>query len=142
MRRYFEFTRRTRDPKLATLPHLEIEKGVSMNVGTQSLGFPITTALYDHARRRLQFGLTRSSDRIRRAVVRRGDENGPRGAVDKFCCIQVSMADAPVAVIKGTGPDLYAAIDRAADRVSLVVVRLDQQPVRQPAGADRLRWVR
>ena len=94
-----------------------------MNVDIQSLGFPITAALSDHARRRLQFGLTRHSDRIQRVVVRLGDENGPRGGIDKFCCIQVHLVDAPVAVIKDIGPDLYPAIDRAADRVSRVVVK-------------------
>lgn len=94
-----------------------------MNVDIQSLGFPITAALTDHATRRLRFGLTRHRDRIQRIVVRLGDENGPRGGVDKFCCIQVYLVDAPVAVIKDIGPELYAAIDRAADRVGRVVVK-------------------
>ena len=94
-----------------------------MNVDIQSLGFPITAALADYARRRLRFGLTRHSDRIQRIVVRLGDENGPRGGVDKFCCIQVYLVDAPVAVIKDIGPELYGAIDRAADRVGRVVVK-------------------
>ena len=75
----------------------------------------------------MRFGLTRQSDRILRVVVRLGDENGPRGGVDKFCRIQVHLLDSPVAVIEEIGPDLYAVIDRAADRVSRVVVkRLDR----------------
>ncbi len=94
-----------------------------MNVDIQSLGFPITAALSEQAKRRLRFGLTRHSDRIQRVVVRLGDDNGPRGGVDKFCCIQVYLVDAPVAIIKDIGPDLSAAIDRAADRVSRVVVK-------------------
>ena len=94
-----------------------------MNIDIQSLGFPITGALADHARRRLRFALTRRSDRIQRVVVRLGDENGPRGGVDKFCRIQVRLFNAPVAVIEEVGPELYAVIDRATDRVGRVVVK-------------------
>ncbi len=94
-----------------------------MNIDIQSLGFPITGALSDHARRRLRFVLTRQGDRIQRVVVRLGDENGPRGGADKFCRIQVYLFDAPVAVIEDVGPELYAVIDRATDRVGRVVVK-------------------
>ena len=94
-----------------------------MNIDIQSLGFPITGALADHAKRRLQFVLTRRSDRIQRVVVRLGDENGPRGGVDKFCRIQVRLFNAPVAVIEEVGSELYAVIDRATDRVGRVVVK-------------------
>lgn len=94
-----------------------------MHVDIQSQGFPLTSALADHARRRLRFVLTRHSDRIQRVVVRLGDENGPRGGVDKFCRIQVHLLDAPVALIEDIGLDLYAVIDRAADRVGRVVVK-------------------
>ena len=94
-----------------------------MNIDVQSLGFPITLALADHARRRLRFALTRHNDRIRRVVVRLGDENGPRGGADKFCRIRVYLIDAPVAVIADIGSDLYGVIDRTVDRVSRVVVK-------------------
>ena len=94
-----------------------------MNFDIQSLGFPITAALSDHARRRLRFGLTRHGDRIQRVVVRLGDENGPRGSIDKFCRIQVYLVNAPVAVIHDIGPDLYVVIDRAADRAGRLVVK-------------------
>ena len=94
-----------------------------MNFDIQSLGFPITAALAYHARRRLRFGLTRHGDRIQRVVIRLGDENGPRGGVDKFCRIQVYLVDAPVVVIQDIGPDLYAVIDRAADRTGRLVVK-------------------
>lgn len=83
----------------------------------------MTPALADHVRRRLGFVLTRHSDRIRRVSVRVGDENGPRGGIDKFCRIQVHLTHVPVAVITDVGADLYAVIDRAADRVGRVVVK-------------------
>ena len=108
-----------------------------MNIDMQSLGFPITPALADHARCRLQFALTRRSDRIQRVVVRFGDENGPRGGVDKFCRIQVYLIDAPMAAVEDIGTDLYAVIDRAVDRVGRVVVKhLDRSRTGRRHGAD------
>lgn len=94
-----------------------------MNIDIQALGFPITPALEMHAKRRLRFGLTRHSDRIKLVVVRMGDQNGPRGGVDKFCRIRVYLADAPMAIVVDIGTDLYAVIDRTADRVGRAVVR-------------------
>ena len=108
-----------------------------MHIDIQSLGFPITAALADHARRRLQFVLTRRSDRIQRVVVRLGDKNGPRGGVDKFCRIQVRLFNAPVAVIEEVGHELYAVIDRATDRVGRVVVKhLDRMRSGRRYGRD------
>ena len=95
----------------------------------------MTQALAERVRRWLGAVLTRHSDRIKRVGVRLGDENGPRGGVDKFCRIQIHLVDAPVAVIEDVGDDLYVAIDRAAERVGRVVVKhLDRtQPVRDTA---------
>lgn len=94
-----------------------------MNVDIQSLGFPTTDAISDHAKRRLHFVLARHTDRIARVSMRLGDCNGPRGGVDKFCRVQVYLIDAPVAVIHDVGTDLYEVIDRAADRVGRTVVK-------------------
>ena len=94
-----------------------------MNVDLQSQGFALTAALTDHVRRRLGFVLARHSDRIQSVSVRVGDENGPRGGADKFCRIRVHLIDAPVATVEDIGVDLYAVIDRAADRVGRIVVK-------------------
>ena len=117
-----------------------------MIVDIHGQGFTVTPALAEHMRRRLGFVLTRHSDRIQRVAVRVGDENGPRGGVDKYCRIQVHLLDAPVAVIKDVGAELYAVIDRAADRVGRVVVKhLDRthparDVVRRGARPGRNRW--
>jgi ribosomal subunit interface protein len=106
-----------------------------MIVDIHGQGFTVTVALAEHVRRRLAFVLTRHSDRIQRVAVRVGDENGPRGGVDKYCRIQVHLLYAPVAVIEDVGVELYATIDRAADRVGRVVVKhLDRMhPIRDVA---------
>ncbi len=94
-----------------------------MIVDLRAQGFTLTPALAVHVRRRLGFVLTRHSAHIQRVAVRLGDENGPRGGVDKYCRIQVNLLDAPFAIVEDVGADLYAAIDRAADRVGRVVVK-------------------
>lgn len=94
-----------------------------MQYDIQSLDFPNTSALAGHARRRLGFGLARHADRVSRVVVRLGDDNGPRGGPDKFCRLQVNLVDAPTVVIRDTGPDLYAVIDRASDRAARAVAK-------------------
>lgn len=94
-----------------------------MIVDIHAQGFTVTPALAEHVRRRLGFVLTRHSAHIQRVAVRVGDENGPRGGVDKFCRIQVTLLNMPLALVKDISADLYAAIDRAADRVGRVVVK-------------------
>jgi hypothetical protein len=113
-----------------------------MNVDVQSPGFPITDTQSDHARRRLRLLLTRYSDRILRVLVRFGDHNGPRGGLDKFCRIQVTLIDAPAVVVHDSGAEILEVIDRATDRAGRVVVkhlersRTFTRPGR--AGADAL----
>lgn len=94
-----------------------------MRIEIQGLGFPLTAPLLDHTRRRLRFALTRTSDRIKRVVVRLGDVNGPRGGADKFCRMQVYVEHAPPVLIEDIGADLYAVIDRAAERAGRNVAK-------------------
>lgn len=95
----------------------------------------MTQALTDHVWRRLGFALRPYGDRMQRVSVRVGDENGPHGGVDKFCRIHVHLIGAPVALTEDVGADLYAAIDRATDRIGGEVGRhLDRaRPVRDAA---------
>jgi len=87
-----------------------------MRIDIRGDRLPLTAALLDHTERRLRFALTRSSDRIKRVVVRLGDSNGPRGGEDKFCRMQVHFEHAPPMLIEDAGADLYAVIDRVAER--------------------------
>ena len=52
-----------------------------------------------------------------------GDANGPRGGADKLCKIEVVLEDAPAVLIEDAGADLYAAIDRAAERAGRNVAK-------------------
>ena len=95
----------------------------SRRIDIKGSGFPITTALMDHTERRLRFALTRSSDRIVRVAVLVGDSNGPRGGEDKFCRIQIHLKRAPQVLIEDIGAELYAVIDRAAERAGRNVAK-------------------
>ncbi len=94
-----------------------------MNIDIRGLGIFCTTALSDHARRRLQFALARYGDRIQRVTLRLGNEHGPRGEFNKFCRIQVHLTGAPVVLIRDVGHDLHTVIDRAADQAGRAVVK-------------------
>lgn len=87
-----------------------------MRIDIQGLGFPLTAPLLEHTERRLRFALTRTSARIKRVTVRLGNTNRPRGGGDKFCRIQVVLDGAQPVLIEDSGADLYAVINRAADR--------------------------
>lgn len=94
-----------------------------MRIDIQSLGFSLTAPLLDHIERRLLFALARTSKRIKRVVIRLGDANGSRGGEDKFCRMQVYLKHAPPVLIDDAGVDLYAAIDRVAERARRNVVK-------------------
>ena len=94
-----------------------------MRIDIQARGFSLTAPLLDHTQQRLRFALTRSGNRIRRVVVRLGDTNGPRGGEDRFCKIQVVLDHAPPVLIEDAGADLYAVIDRAAERAGRNVAK-------------------
>ncbi len=94
-----------------------------MRIDIQARGFPLTAPLLDHTERRLRFALTRTSNRITRVVVRLGDTNGPRGGADKFCRMQVFLEHAPPVLIEDAGADLYAVIDRMAERAGRNVAK-------------------
>jgi ribosome-associated translation inhibitor RaiA len=106
-----------------------------MRIDIQGRGFSLTAPLLDHTQRRLRFALTRSGDRIKRVVIRLGDTNGPRGGADKFCRMQVYLEHAAPVLIEDSGADLYAVIDRVAERAGRnVAKRVGRLHENRPAG--------
>ncbi len=99
-----------------------------MQIDIQGLGFSLSAPLLDHTERRLRFALTRTGDQIKRVVIRLGDTNGPRGGEDKFCRMQVYLKHAPPVLIEDRGADLYAVIERVAERAGRnVAKRVDRR---------------
>ena len=73
--------------------------------------------------RRLHFSLGRFGARIRGVTVRILDINGPRGGADKSCRMAVRLIPSDGIVVEEVNPDLFAAIDRAAERLGQALAR-------------------
>ena len=75
----------------------------------------------EYAQRRVCFALDRFRD-VRRVVVSLDDLNGPKGGMDKFCCIVAEFGFASV-VVEEAQMNWHAAIARATHRLSQKVAR-------------------
>ena len=73
--------------------------------------------------RRLRFSLSRLVSRLRTVNVRVFDVNGPRGGIDKCCRITAHILPSETVVLQEVDADLFAAIDRAARRISRTFTR-------------------
>lgn len=94
-----------------------------MNIDIQTLGFTLTPGLRDHVAGSLHTQLGRFGPRLRQVSVRLEDLNGPRGGVAQQCRLMLRVDGARTIVVRDTETDLYAAVDRAAERAGRTLVR-------------------
>lgn len=94
-----------------------------MKIHVRSKHFAVDEALRCHIERRLEFSLGRCSPRILRTTVQLLDLNGPRGGEDKACRIEVRLRPTGTLFVEDRDADLFAAVDRAADRTGRSVAR-------------------
>ena len=83
--------------------------------------FPETLRAY--VERRLGFALGRFANRIGRLTTRIDDVNGPRGGIDKLCCINARLIPTGTVVMHAVDANAVVAIDRVADRIARAVRR-------------------
>lgn len=114
-----------------------------MRLAIQSNGFEMTIALRLYTEHRVAVALGWARGHMRKLLVWLSDVNGPRGGVDKRCKIQVQLDSGREVIIEECEADLYAAIDRAANRADRAVVRqversrkFDHQRMPSPADVD------
>ena len=93
-----------------------------MRLEIRSKELMLTEAIDAYVSRRMRLALGRFGPRLGRIMVRVGDENGPRGGVDK-CCRVVAQTSTGTVVVEELDRDLYVAIDRASERVARAVGR-------------------
>ena len=94
-----------------------------MRIEIRSTGFTTTEALREHVWLRLRSVLSRRADGIQRIVVRLGDENGPKGGIDKRCRLEAVLHGLPLQVAEAEASDLYSAIDAAVKRLGRAMDR-------------------
>jgi len=94
-----------------------------MQIEIQARTFTLTEGLRTYAQKRLRHAFSSAANRIHRIIVRLTDDNGPRGGVDKRCQIRAVVAGARPIVIDQRDADVYAAIDRAAERAGRTTTR-------------------
>ena len=94
-----------------------------MDVIVRTRHIDFSEALRDYAARRVQFAIGAFAQRLDQADVCIADVNGPRGGVDKQCVLTLSLKAGGSVFARGTGTDVYSAVDRAATRIRVLLVR-------------------
>ena len=98
-----------------------------MRLTINANGFLLTEALRAYTEQRIAIALGWASQHMRKLAVSLSDINGPRGGVDKRCCIHVQLGTGREVIIEDTEDDLYVAINRAAERADRAVLRQIQR---------------
>jgi putative sigma-54 modulation protein len=108
-----------------------------MDVLVRGLNVAVSESMKAHVERRLGFALERFAYHLPRTLVRLSDEAGHRG-IEKRCQVSVRATGLPPIWIEEGGLDLYAAVDRAADRIGQIMSRAVER--RAPARALPPAW--
>ena len=94
-----------------------------MRINVRSVDFQLTDPILQHTESRLAEALAVASHRVRIAVAFLGDINGDHGGEDKSCRVVASLHKVGTIVTRAVDRDLYAAVNRAADRLCYAVGR-------------------
>jgi ribosomal subunit interface protein len=98
-----------------------------MRLDVRGINVQNSPAIDAHVRRRFGFALDHLAHRVRSAVVRLSDENGPRGGEAKNCHITVQLHPRGTVVVNERSADLYHAVDRATTRLKKAVLRTSER---------------
>lgn len=105
-----------------------------MDIRVQTSGVPCSPAMAAHVRRRLDDRLLHRRERVERVEVRLGDPRSRCGGHDMYCLMQIHLSGAPAATVVDMGADMYATIDRAAERVGRLAGAQLEAAKAQPVG--------
>ena len=94
-----------------------------MDVLITGSGIEIDSALKDYIRRRIDFGLSRFSNKVGRIRVIVTKKSGPFGGIEKSCRIRVQLLRDTTVDISYSDDDVHVAIAHAADQIHRVVAR-------------------
>lgn len=94
-----------------------------MRIDLQCEGLERAQVLREYVLRKMRMAIGRFRDHIQWARIKVADVNGPRGGVDKRCVVQLRLRNRPDVIFAITEVEAQSAVDRAAERVSQVLVR-------------------
>ena len=94
-----------------------------MDVLITGNGVEIDSALKDYIRRRIDFGLSRFSNKVGRIRVVVTYKSGPLGGIEKLCRIRVQLLGNTTVVVSYSDDDVHVAIAYATDQIHRVVAR-------------------
>jgi putative sigma-54 modulation protein len=77
----------------------------------------------DYIEERVNRSLGRIKDRISHVTVRVDDINGPKGGADMRCLIEAHLVRSGMLLADVVAGDLRTAVDEAADRVALRIIK-------------------
>lgn len=83
-----------------------------MRIEIHTSGLTLSAEQREHIHRRASFTLSRLASRIARVEVGVHDINGPRGGIDKRCCVRVHLDRGPAVVVERLDRDLLPLVDR------------------------------
>jgi hypothetical protein len=92
-------------------------------VEVRSLDGAVDEALHAWVLERLGRQLGKHATQIERVEVRFGDENGPKGGIDRNCMIHLVLSVLPPIVVEMTGGEDREAFDLAAGRANRALQR-------------------
>jgi ribosomal subunit interface protein len=100
-----------------------IGRGVNMKLSIVWKGLDATDDLRVYLERRLKSALGRFGDDVADIRARLADTNGPRGGIDKQVKLLVRGRRGAVCIALAEDTSMFAAIDRATERIRLGVAR-------------------
>jgi ribosome-associated translation inhibitor RaiA len=90
-------------------------------------GVELSAEERSYIHRKVGMKLGKFSPSVERITVRVGDDNGPRGGVDKVCTVKVVVGGLPSLIVERRSHALRAAIDGSLDATVRAVRKTIQQ---------------
>lgn len=94
-----------------------------MDTVIQTQGFKLTPSLDSFIRSQIKSGLRCSADKIERVIVRLRDANGPSGADDKQCSVEIKLSRRPIIIISRATGDMYQSVRQTTKKAARTALR-------------------
>lgn len=100
-----------------------------MLIQIRTHGLRVSRAFFDHVEARVTAALAHAGAHVRAVRVHLGDENGPRGGVDKRCRVEIALVRRGTLYVDEIGADARRTVDHALERSARALDRLIQRRV-------------